>query len=177
MIKMLAGLVVLVALLLLLWVFFPPAALSSADYKNISYEINGSLIRLVDGTSDLPAAPGSASHIVTRYFGNEAKGDVNGDGIPDIAFLMTQEGGGSGTFYYVVAALQHADNSYSGTNGILLGDRIAPQTTEIRGGTIIVNYADRAPGEPMSAAPSIGVSKYFRVSAAGSLEPAAAPTN
>jgi hypothetical protein len=33
--------------------------------------------------------------------------------------------------------------------------------TEIRNEVLIVNYADRAPGEPMTAQPSVGVSKYL----------------
>jgi hypothetical protein len=32
---------------------------------------------------------------------SEAKGDLNGDGQEDIAFLLTSDRGGSGTFYYV----------------------------------------------------------------------------
>jgi len=96
----------------------------------------------------------------TRYFGNEATYDFNGDGKPDTAFIITQNNGGSGTFYYVVVALSEP-NGYIGTNGILLGDRIAPQTTEIKNGQIIVNYADRGANEAMTTAPHIGVSKYF----------------
>ena len=134
-----------------------------SDYKNATYLIDGKPVTLVDGVSEVETAPGSASKTVTKYFGNEAKGDLNGDGTPDLAFLLTQEGGGSGTFYYVVAALQSADGTYTGTNGVLLGDRIAPQTTEYRDGEVIVNYAERAVGEPMSTAPSIGVSKYLKV--------------
>ena len=80
----------------------------------------------------------------------------------DAAFLITQDGGGSGTFFYIVAAIRTSDG-YQGTNAVLLGDRIAPQPTEIRNGEIIVNYADRNPGEPMTARPSLGVSKYLRV--------------
>jgi hypothetical protein len=75
---------------------------------------------------------------------------------------LTQNNGGSGTFYYVVVALS-SPNGYIGTNGILLGDRIAPQTTEIKNGQIIVNYADRKTGEAMTIAPSVGVSKYLNV--------------
>jgi hypothetical protein len=59
-----------------------------------------------------------------------------------------------------VAALK-TESGYTGTNAVFLGDRIAPQTTSITDGTLIVNYADRAPGEPMTAAPSVGVSKYL----------------
>ena len=87
---------------------------------------------------------------------------LNGDKTEDIAFLITNSSGGSGTFYYVVAAVLEADG-YRGTNAMLLGDRIAPQTTEFRNGEIIVNYADRKAGEPMTTPPSVGVSKYFKI--------------
>ncbi|OGG59759.1 hypothetical protein A2765_04185 [Candidatus Kaiserbacteria bacterium RIFCSPHIGHO2_01_FULL_56_24] len=133
------------------------------DYKDATYEIEGAPVTLVNGVAERDAAPGSASKIVTTYFGNEAKGDLSGDGLPDIAFLLTQSGGGSGTFYYVVVALQAADGGYAGTNAVLLGDRIAPQTTEISNGTLTVNYADRKPDEPMTAQPSQGVSRYLRM--------------
>ena len=142
-----------------------PAATSTGTtttYKDISVEIEGQLFKLVNGASETAAAPGSASKIVTTYFGNEATGDVNGDGSPDTAFLITQSRGGSGTFYYVVVALR-ASGGYSGTNAVLLGDRIAPQMTQISGSDIIVSYADRKPGEPMTASPSVGVSMYLRV--------------
>lgn len=139
------------------------------DYKNITYTIEGQPVALVGGRAEAPAAPGSAEQVVTQYFGNEATGDVNGDGMPDVAFILTQSGGGSGTFYYVVVALKTA-TGYEGTNALLLGDRIAPQTTEIRDGQVLVNYADRAPGEPMTAQPSVGVSKYFEVQGATLVE-------
>lgn len=133
-----------------------------ANYKDATFEIEGRSIALVNGVSEIEAAPGSASKIVTRFFGNEGTGDLNGDGTPDVAFLLAQTGGGSGTFFYVVAALKTKDG-YVGTNGVLLGDRIAPQSTQLRDGTITVNYADRKPGEPMTTAPSVGMSKYLKV--------------
>ena len=139
----------------------PPAA-TALGYENTSYMIDGTTVTLTDGLSVMPTAPGSASMTTTKYFGNLATGDLNGDGTDDVAFLLTQDTGGSGTFYYIVSALKIGD-AYTGTNAIFLGDRIAPQTTEIRGGKIIVNYADRKKGEPMTASPSLGVSKYLTV--------------
>jgi len=136
---------------------------SKVDYKNATYTIDGNPITLVNGVSEVPAAPGSASTLTVKYFGNEAKGDLNGDGAEDLAFLITQSGGGSGTFYYVVAALQNADGGYTGSNALLLGDRIAPQTTEIKAAEITVNYADRRANQPMTAQPSVGVSKHFKL--------------
>jgi len=138
----------------------PPSA--AADYKDIAYEIEGRPVTLVNGVSEAQAAPGSASKIVTRYLGNEATGDLDGDGALDIAFLLTQSRGGSGTFYYVVVALR-TTNGYSGTNAVLLGDRIVPQTTLINGSELIVTFSDRKAGDPMTTSPSVAVSKYFKV--------------
>lgn len=131
-------------------------------YKDATYIIDGQPVTLSGGYSEIPIAPGSASKTITEYFGNEAVGDLNGDGTPDIAFLLTQTSGGSGTFYYVVVALK-TSNGYQGTNAVFLGDRIAPQNTEIQNGEVIVNYADRNPAEPMTAQPSLGKSMYLKV--------------
>ena len=132
------------------------------DYLNAKYSIDGQEVTLVNGKSEVPSAPGSASKIVTQNFGNAAFGDLNGDGLLDAVFLLTQTTGGSGTFYYVAVALQ-TQSGYEGINAVLLGDRIAPQSTKLKDGKIIVNFADRNPGEPMTATPSLGVSKYFKV--------------
>lgn len=117
------------------------------DYKNIEYVIAGESIKL--GTKGL------------KYFGNEVHKDLDGDGDEDIAFLVTHEPGGSGTFFYVVAALK-TGSEYRGSHGVLIGDRIAPQTTESgTGRMIIVNYAERKPGEPFTARPQVGESIWL----------------
>jgi len=132
------------------------------DYKNATYSIDGQSVTLLNGQAENVTVPGSASKTVTQYFGNEATGDLNGDGLSDVAFILTQNSGGSGTFYYAVIALK-TDSGYQGSNAIFLGDRIAPQTTEIKNGEVIVNYADRKIGEPMTAKPSVGISKYLKI--------------
>jgi heat shock protein HslJ len=138
-----------------------------SSYKDINYIIDGQNIKLVNGVSEVEATPGSASKVVTKYFGNEYKGDIDGDSREDVVFLITQESGGSGTFFYVVAALNTV-NGYVGSDGYLLGDRIAPQNTGIsmnpnHKNVVVVNYADRAPGESMTTRPSIGKSAYLKI--------------
>lgn len=142
------------------------ASKSVTDYKDATYIIDGQQVTLKNGVSDVEAAPGSASRIVTKYFGNEVHADVNGDGKQDVIFLLTQESGGSGTFFYVVAALA-TDTGYADSQAYLIGDRIAPQTTEVAAdGTILINYADRALGEPFSTRPSVGKTLRLRFDSA-----------
>lgn len=133
------------------------------DYRDVEFVMSGERVQLVDGEAWTETMMGGASASVVKYFGNEAKGDLNGDGVPDMAFLITQESGGSGTFFYVVGAVQNAAGRFQGTEAVLIGDRIAPQTTEIRDGQLLVNYADRAPGEPMAARPSVAKTLYLRL--------------
>lgn len=139
---------------------------SGTGYLNTTYKVDGKEVRLVNGKSE-EVVLGSSSKIVTQYFGNEVKSDLDDDGREDIAFILTQQAGGSGTFYYVVAAL-NKDSGYVGSDGYLLGDRIAPQTTELSRNSrhknvIVVNYADRNAGEPMTTKPSMGKSAYLKL--------------
>lgn len=135
--------------------------------KNATYNIEGTSVTLVNGTSEVEAAPGSASMVVTKYFGNEVKTDLNNDGREDEVFLLTQSSGGSGTFFYVVAAL-NTEDGWVGSQSYLLGDRIAPQTTELsqnpnHKNVIVVNYMDRAEGQAMSEQPSVGKSVWLKL--------------
>lgn len=137
------------------------------DYKNATYNIDGVDVTLANGYAEVEAASGSASKIVTRYFGNELVTDLDGDGDEDVAFILTQETDGSGTFFYAVAAL-NTDAGYIGSDGYLLGDRIAPQSTNlsqnpIQKYVVVFNYADRMLGESMTTQPSVGKSVYLKI--------------
>ena len=140
------------------------------DYKNIEYTINGEKVKLIDGLAEREAVPGSASKIVTRYFGNDFRTDLNSDGREDVVFLLTQESGGSGTLFYAVSAL-NTEQGYVGGDGYLLGDRIAPQNIGLSPNTrhknvVVVNYAVREDGEPMTTQPSVGKSTYLKLDTA-----------
>ena len=148
---------------------------SVKDYKNSSYIIEGQSITLTDGFSEIESAPSSASKIVTRYFGNEARHDLNDDGREDIVFILTQERGGSGKFFYAVASL-NTPTRYIGSNAFLLGDRIAPQSTNIdegittqgttRENVIVVNFMTREPSESFTTEPTVGKSVWIKLNLA-----------
>lgn len=137
----------------------------SMSHKDATYVIDGKSVTLKNGLSVVPIAPDSVTKVMTQYFGNEVTYDLDSDGRLDKVFLLTQNTGGSGTFYYVVGALNTA-SGYIGSHAVFLGDRIAPQTTEMSRNpktpkVIIVNYADRKIGESFAVAPSVGKSIWF----------------
>ena len=77
--------------------------------------------------------------------------------------VLTFSGGGTGTFYYVVALLGQGGGKGTATNAILLGDRIGVDAVRIAGGKIVVDSVERKTGEPFTTAPSVRVTRMFGV--------------
>jgi hypothetical protein len=96
----------------------------------------------------------------TRLLEERGYGDLNADKKEDAAVLLTQSGGGSGTFVYV-AAFVSGPVGYKGTNAVFLGDRIEPTSVSVADGVATVKYLDRKPDEPMSAEPTVPTTKHF----------------
>mgnify|MGYP000856602653 CR=1 FL=1 len=150
---------IIILLLIILSVIFLDYKFNTSknimDVKNCAYTIQGEKVSLIDGYK-------KDDFTVTTYFGNKIDGDFNNDKIIDSAFILTQNTGGTGTFFYLAVAL-NKKNTCEGINAIFLGDRISPQGIEINNGEIVVNYADRRMDEPMVAFTSIGISRSFMV--------------
>lgn len=149
------------------YIYEQKQAPTTSNYKDAEFFIQGERIKLENGVAETGSAPDSASKTITRYFGNELKTDLDGDGREDVAFILTQEGGGSGTFFYAVAAI-NTDQGFVGSDGYLLGDRIAPQSTTLspnprHKNVVVFNYAERAESEPMTAPASIAKSVYLKI--------------
>lgn len=140
--------------------FLDEGAVLKASPLDATYTIEDIAFPLVNGRAKKAIDGGGASKILVSVFEANTLGDIDKDGFEDYVVILTEDAGGSGTFYYVALAMGGLD-SYTGTNAIFLGDRIAPQTTEIRDGEIIVNYGDRNPGESFDVEPSLGASKYL----------------
>jgi hypothetical protein len=122
--------------------------------------INGTAFTLNGGQVSVESFPGAASKTVVEILGEPVSGDLDGDGVMDAAVLLVETTGGSGTFYHVAAALNQNGN-FLGTQTVFLGDRIAPRQLVIRHGILIIDYAERRPGESMATPPSLGASKYL----------------
>lgn len=150
--KKLPLLLAALALILAAFVYVSVSRPLPTDFKEVSFRISGQPFQMKNGVS---------TDGTVRYFGNDLRVDVDGDGAEDVAFLITQNPGGSGTFFFAVAALKRGDG-YKGSDAVLIGDRIAPQTTaKGPGRSIVINYADRKPTDPMTAQPSVGKSLHL----------------
>ena len=128
--------------------------------REATYLIDGEAFALRDGQATIEREPGAASKTVVEIFGAPVSGDLNDDGVADAAVLLVQTTGGSGTFYYLAAALNR-EGEFVGTEAVLIGDRIVPQRLTVRHGVVIVDYLDRRPDEAMATAPSLAQSKYL----------------
>lgn len=127
---------------------------------NASYVIDGKLITLKDGKYEKEIANSSAKEVVSVFEIEQA--NLNDDDLVDTALILTRTTGGSGTFYYVAAAITQKNNNVLGTNAILIGDRIQPQSLDVYYGEIIVNYAVPQVDENGNKS-SLAQTKYFRV--------------
>jgi len=146
-----------------------PSASPAQTPQEATYLIDGNSYVLSEGQATAESAPGSASKVHVQIFGEPVTGDLDGDGIPDAAVLLVETTGGSGTFYFVAAALNRG-GTFVGSEAVFIGDRIAPQQLRIRHGVVILDYADRRPGEAMALPPSQEQSLYL-VNRGGQLAP------
>lgn len=135
--------------------------------KMTSYKIDGETYTLVNGTATKNIVPDSTSVNTLTTFGEPVSGDLDGDGDADAAVLLSLSTGGSGIFYYAVLVL-NTNGEYKSTNTLFLGDRIAPQTVEIREGHAVYNYAERRADEPMTAQPSLAKTLWVQLDKATS---------
>jgi hypothetical protein len=142
------------------------ASTGAADPLNAAYRIDGRSVRLVDGAAEESGAPSSAIRVRTVVFGRPASGDLDDDGDDDAVSWLRREPGGSGTFYYIVAALNEG-GGFQGTEAVLLGDRIAPYSIAIRNGVVEAKFADRRHSKAMTVSPSVATTAYFALNGRG----------
>lgn len=122
--------------------------------SDLSVTIDGQQFQMDDGVAEIAAAPGSAITNTLRIVGEPVLAGPDTAGNRDAALIVVNDSGGSGRFYYALAAVAQAD-SYRATNVLPLGDRITPQITENRDGRFIYHYLGRGPDQPMSEPPTV----------------------
>jgi len=135
-------------------------ALRNAEYS-VDF-INTGKARLKDGVFEEPAAPGSATTTRVQLGEERALGDVNGDGAEDAAVTLWVQPGGTGTFHYVAVVINEKGMPKP-LAPEFLGDRIIVKSLAIQPGKVVVTLLERRPDEPMTAKPTIEVTRTFKL--------------
>jgi uncharacterized RDD family membrane protein YckC len=114
-----------------------------------------------------PMAPGKVATV--RLTDKHLVGAVSSEGMPGEAVVFTFTAGGESTYYYVTLRRTNGEWHGATTLSILLGDRISVEAIRIEGGKLIVDTLDRRPGESLTTAPSLQVTRVF-IDAGGRLD-------
>lgn len=135
-------------------------ALSNLEYP---LELTSSgKAQLVDGYFEELAAPDSATKTKVQLGDLQIIGDVNGDGTEDALVTLVVDPGGSGTFTYMALVLND-NGTPRPVASVLLGDRILVKSMQIEPDGIKVTLLTRRPEEPMTTAPSVELTRIFKL--------------
>ncbi len=134
------------------------SALTRDALRNAEYQIYGEGVRLSDGFLARKLEIGQESW---QLHDPIAFGDLNGDGVADAAVVLSYNGGGSGTFYGLLAVLNE--------NGVPvhvasteLGDRIRLNSLAIAADVITVKMVAHGPNDGLCC-PTIDTVATFRL--------------
>jgi uncharacterized protein len=128
----------------------------SIDYKNAIYRVDDRDVTLLEGQHTQSAAADSAAQEITHIVEPPAHVAGKLGGRNAVAVFLSEQGGGSGTFYYVALAFDDG----RGTT-FKVGDRIQPVSIAINGDDLVVGYLDRNADEPMAVPPTVPRERHF----------------
>ena len=127
---------------------------------NTRFNINQQDIALFNGYAEESAAPDSNTKLITQVWGTPTITDLNGDGQQDAVLILSQNGVGSGIFYYLVVAIREGEH-FKGSKAFLLGDRIQPHEVRVDKNRITVQLLDRLKSDAYTTLPSITTEQRF----------------
>jgi hypothetical protein len=134
--------------------------LTTTQLKNTEYKLPQyhKTVKLVDGhfTSD-----SGADMLDVSLLDPVAFGDLNGDGLPDAAVLLAENGGGTGVFVSLVVMLNQDGQPVQG-DAELVDDRPLIHSLTIQDGQIILKATIHAASDPMCC-PSLAVTKTYKL--------------
>lgn len=127
------------------------------DPYHHSYLIEKEKVTLRDGHARVKI-PGTTAVIISEIIRRPVYADLTGNSVKEAISVVLQHTGGSGTFYYLAAAVAgKMIESY------FLGDRINIVSVNIEKDIITVEYLDRRVTQPMATKPTIRARMNFKL--------------
>jgi hypothetical protein len=124
--------------------------LENAEYKTC-WNSNLGKVKFTNGSFVKPPTnPQSATGgwSITIVKDKMSSGDLNNDGKEDDVLVLNSSGGGSGSFYEIIAVINKNEEPLY-FNCAPLGDRIKINSIDIKSGKIIVDMITHTPEDPM----------------------------
>jgi hypothetical protein len=135
-------------------------ALTLDALRNATYQLPfyGQTVTLTDGNYRYESGPDLLDVIILNVY---ATGDLNGDGTPDAAVILGENGGGSGTFESVVVVFNENGTPVQ-AGAATLGDRVLVKSVVIQSGEIVLDMVVHGPNDPLCC-PSFPTVQTYRM--------------
>lgn len=137
----------------------PSVELSAAALRSASYAsqyVETGEVRLTSGRFE-----DAARRVGVFFLPEFAVGDLDGDGVPDAAVLLSTSTGGSGSFQDLAVVLNH-EGVPENAAMFFLGDRVPVDRIRIVDGEIQLDLTMHGPADPMCC-PSVEATRRFRL--------------
>ena len=135
------------------------SALGELEYTLTAFD--GARVKLAGGRYEAPTDAAEVLVASSELHPLAGVGDLDHDGSPDAVVVLLSSGGGSGTFFELVAVLNTAQG-LTPLPSVTLGDRIDLRRLEVQGGAIGVEFLMAGPDDPMCC-PRTPARRAFKV--------------
>lgn len=136
----------------------------AARIRNAEYQLGATdslgLVQLTDGKYQQGTA-GEPDYVSVNLTDFVASGDLNGDGMDEIAALIGENYGGSGTFVFL-AVYSVVDGKLTFQTSTLVDDRPALNALSIENGEVLVDAATRDADDPFCC-PTLRTNRHYRL--------------
>lgn len=146
----------------------PDAPTTVPDYveriRNAEYQLGATdvlrVVQLNDGKFQEGTA-GTADYVSVNFTNFAASGDLNGDGVDEIAALVGENYGGSGTFVFL-AIYTNTNGNLTFQTSTLVDDRPVLNALSIEDGEIFLDSVTRDADDPFCC-PTLQTNRHYRL--------------
>jgi len=141
------------------------------EIRNATYQLGATnglrVVQLKNGKFE-QGDPAGVDYVSVTMTDFVAFGDLNGDGVDEVAALVAENYGGSGVFV-LLAIYEDVSGILNFQTSIILGDRVQPNKLLIEDGKIFLDAIIAGPNDPMCC-PTLYTTRHYILTGIGQLD-------